>query len=224
MLPSRSQQEPVFHTDHRKTGYLLDQLPESQEHLGLSSKVLMLSVTPQHEFRKQLQSPNHQAWGTTMKEMRNSKDSKPTSFPPWPLWKNTSLLLNVNFHGNRTSLVWKMNVMNLRQVSQNFVSGWNLFFLMFCARVVDFYCYHLITVVTAIVRINWACLLFPSQKTSNSPGHGGPTVLIVQQPNSQESLYKYSTVSGTGITGCKGWSETCHSLSLRVPDALVLSS
>lgn len=47
-----------------------------------------------------------------------------------------------------------MNVRNLRQVSQSFGSWVKFFFLMFCAQVVNFYCYHLIIVVTTIVRIN----------------------------------------------------------------------
>lgn len=66
-------------------------------------------------------------------------------------------------------------------------------FLTFCAHVVHFYCCHLVIVIT-IVRINGVCLLFLSQDTRNRLGHGGPTVLIVQPPNSQESLYKYPTV------------------------------
>lgn len=49
-----------------------------------------------------------------------------------------------------------------------------------------------------------SCLPFLSQDPRNRLGHCGSTIFTVQQPNSRESLYKDSTVSGIGISNLRG--------------------
>ena len=184
--------------------------------------VLILGVTPPPTSRIQKAAPasrrsrmKHNHKGT-----RNSTlglQSQCLKSRPW--WQNTFLLLNFNFYGNNL-LVWKIHAINLRQMSQSFGSWWK-FFLKLCAQVVNFYCYHFLN----FFRINWACFPFLSQNTGNGLGPWVPRVLVVQQqPNSQESPYRFSTVSGTGMTDFKGlaWNPS-NSLSLSVPYSLVLS-
>ena len=128
------------------------------------------------------------------------------------LWNNKFLSLNFNFYGN-SFLVWRINFINLRQMSQNFGSWWK-FSLMLRAK-------RSIFIAIIFFRTKWAFLPFPFQNPRNRLGHWGPTVLIAQQPNSQESLYKYSPVSGIGIAKGRAWSLR-HDLKPCVPELLLL--